>query len=199
MAQSTTRKTQEETRRLYLDIAREEFAEHGYAEASTSRIVQKSGMARGSLYYHFGDKNGLFMAVFQDVLFGGHEMILERTSHIEDPWESVKKGAHIFLDLCMERTYRKIVLIESQAAINFKERFACHQKTLLGRFRELLPELLQRGYFPGHTQETILIFMFGILSEIGRAMDSSKDIEKARKTFGHAFDQTLILMEPRED
>ena len=58
----------EETRRIFLEVAEKEFTEYGFAQASTSRIVEHSGMARGSLYYHFGDKNGLFKAVYEKEL-----------------------------------------------------------------------------------------------------------------------------------
>ena len=96
----------------------------------------------------------------------------------------------------MDDVYRKIVLLEAQGAMSFQERFAVHEKTLLGKLRELLPELLEKGYFSGHTQDTISIFLFGILSEIGRSMDSSPDVRVTRKVFGHAFDRTLDLMTP---
>jgi AcrR family transcriptional regulator len=48
----------EATRRIFLNIARKEFSTRGYYNASTAAIVEESGMARGSLYYHFGDKKG---------------------------------------------------------------------------------------------------------------------------------------------
>lgn len=187
----------EETHRNFLVIAREEFAEFGYAEASTSRIVQKSGMARGSLYYHFGDKNGLFKAVYEEIMFEGLAVCSAAMDEAEDPWDSFKAGTYAFMDLCMDKTYRKIVLLESQGAMDFQDRFAVHEKTLLKQLSTVLPVLLKAGYFPGHTIETISIFIFGILAEIGRSMDSSRDIKKSRKMFGHAFGKTLALMEPQ--
>ncbi len=187
----------EETHRKFLAIAREEFAEYGYAEASTSRIVQKSGMARGSLYYHFGDKNGLFKAVYEEIMFEGLAVISAEMDKAETPWGAFQAGTYTFMDLCMDETYRKIVLLEAQGAMSFQERFAVHEKTLLGKLSEILPKLLKDGYFPGHTLETISIFIFGILAEIGRSMDSSRDIHKSRKVFGHAFDKTLELMVPK--
>lgn len=187
----------EETRQIFLDISREEFAESGYAEASTSRIVQKSGMARGSLYYHFGDKNGLFQAVYKDLMYNGLEKISAKMDVQTNEWDALMTGIHAFLDLCMDKTYRKIVLIESQAAMNFHDRFKIHEQTLLGKMRTLLPPLLGKGHFPGHTENTLAIFIFGIVAEIGRSFDSSPDIPHARKTFGNALDQTMSLMKSK--
>ena len=58
----------EATRRIFLNIARKEFSTQGYYNASTAHIVEESGMARGSLYYHFGDKKGLFRAVYEELM-----------------------------------------------------------------------------------------------------------------------------------
>lgn len=186
----------EKTHQVFIDIAREEFTDSGYAEASTSRIVQQSGMARGSLYYHFGDKNGLFKAVYEDMMHKGLVRISEKMDKEANEWDALLTGAHAFMDLCMDRPYRKIVLIESQAAISFHYRFKIHEQTLLGKMRTLLPALLKSNHFPGHTQDTIVIFIFGILAEIGRSFDSAEDIEAAREAFGTAFDHTMNLLKP---
>jgi AcrR family transcriptional regulator len=181
----------EETRRVFLNVAVDEFCEYGFAQASTSRIVERSGMARGSLYYHFGDKNGLFHDVYEDIMFQYIEGVSEKMDALKDPWESFLAGADAFLDLCMKKDFRKIILIESQGAMTYEQRFAIQGKTLLAKLRELLPDLFARGYFPGHTPETFSIFMFGILGETGRALDFSKNIEQDRKTFGTAFVETM--------
>jgi AcrR family transcriptional regulator len=41
----------------------QEFAEHGYARASTNRIVQRVGIAKGSLFHYFGTKERLYLAL----------------------------------------------------------------------------------------------------------------------------------------
>lgn len=189
----------EETHKVFLAIARQEFTNHGYADASTSRIVQESGMARGSLYYHFGDKNGLFKAVYEEMMFEGLNVISNAIDTAPTKWDAIKNGSQAFLDLCLNEEYRKITLIEAQSAITFKERYQIHEKTILTKLRQLLPELLEKGYFSGHTEETIPIFILGMLSEIGRTMDSAQDIIATRKLFGDAFDATLKMMEPQNN
>ena len=184
----------EETRRIFLEIAQAEFCKAGYAEASTSRIVEKSGMARGSLYYHFGDKNGLFRAVYEETMQTGMRDVSAVMDKINDSWDAFIAGANKFLDLCMDDAFRKIVLIESQAAMSFADRFEIQQKTLLAKLRTLLPDLMQRGYFPGHTGNTIAIFIYGALGEIGRAFDFSENIQEDRKIYGHAFEQSMALL-----
>lgn len=43
-----------------LAAAMGEFAEHGFTQASTNRIVKRAGMSKGMLYYYFGNKQTLF-------------------------------------------------------------------------------------------------------------------------------------------
>ncbi|MGE4297412.1 MAG: TetR/AcrR family transcriptional regulator [Desulfovibrionaceae bacterium] len=45
-------------------VAAEEFAQHGFAGASVNRIVDRLGIAKGSLFKYFGTKEGLFRFVF---------------------------------------------------------------------------------------------------------------------------------------
>lgn len=48
-------------RNSLIELAIEEFAEHEYAQASISRLVEKAGIAKGSFYQYFEDKRDLFL------------------------------------------------------------------------------------------------------------------------------------------
>jgi len=51
-------------RRAVLDAAREVFLEHGYPAASMDEIAALAGVSKMTVYKHFSDKRGLFVAVF---------------------------------------------------------------------------------------------------------------------------------------
>ena len=46
------------------DTAIDEFASHGFKEASLNRLVQKVGIAKGSIFQYFGTKEKLFGFIF---------------------------------------------------------------------------------------------------------------------------------------
>lgn len=54
----------DEKRERVLSEATREFADHGYHQASVNRIVSRLGIAKGSLFKYFGNKQGLFEYLF---------------------------------------------------------------------------------------------------------------------------------------
>ncbi|WP_432832672.1 TetR/AcrR family transcriptional regulator [Dactylosporangium sp. CA-092794] len=55
----------EESRRRILDAAEALFAERGFDRTSFVDISERSGISRGSIPWHFTNKDGLVMAVFE--------------------------------------------------------------------------------------------------------------------------------------
>ena len=51
-----------------LDTALAEFTDQGYQAASLNRLVAQAGIAEGSLYQYFPDKEGIFRHIFQFAL-----------------------------------------------------------------------------------------------------------------------------------
>ena len=51
----------EEKRETIINAAVEEFADYGLENASTNRIVKNSGIAKGSFYQYFEDKQDVFI------------------------------------------------------------------------------------------------------------------------------------------
>ena len=56
-----------ETKKRLLEAAGEIFAEYGYRAATVRQISQKAGANLAAINYHFGDKEGLYMAVLRSV------------------------------------------------------------------------------------------------------------------------------------
>jgi AcrR family transcriptional regulator len=55
----------DDKRRMILDLAIEEFADNDYHIASISRVVARAGIAKGSFYQYFADKQDLYLYLLQ--------------------------------------------------------------------------------------------------------------------------------------
>jgi TetR/AcrR family transcriptional regulator, acrAB operon repressor len=58
----------DESRRRILDAAEELFAERGYERTSLVDVAERSGISRGSIPWHFTNKEGLLVAVVRRAL-----------------------------------------------------------------------------------------------------------------------------------
>jgi AcrR family transcriptional regulator len=65
---STFRHLPADKQERVLDAALAEFAEQGYQAASLNRVVAQAGIAKGSLYQYFPNKEGIFNYIFQQAL-----------------------------------------------------------------------------------------------------------------------------------
>ena len=87
-----------------LRAAGEEFAEKGFEAASINRIILKSGMSKGSVYYYFEDKADLFATVLERSV----QRIME-----EIGWFSLEVlGPDEFWDALLELTRRSVEFIQ---------------------------------------------------------------------------------------
>jgi AcrR family transcriptional regulator len=173
----------EATRRLFLDIARREFSTHGYYNASTASIVEVSGMARGSLYYHFGDKKGLFRAVYSQLMSEMQDIVRHGVENAQTPWDSLIQGCLIILDMSTEEKTRRII-IDVHTALTYRERVEILQSTLLAELVFILKKIMEAGYFKGYDLPSLSIMIFGMLSETSRSFELADDVAAARKKLG---------------
>ena len=59
------RRDREKTRAEILDVAFAEFAEKGFSGGNTDAIAQRAGVTKRLVFYYFGSKEGLFIAVLE--------------------------------------------------------------------------------------------------------------------------------------
>ena len=55
-------------RSAILAVASHLFAEKGYNTTTTAEIAQEAGVAEGTLYHHFGSKDGIFLTIFDEMV-----------------------------------------------------------------------------------------------------------------------------------
>jgi AcrR family transcriptional regulator len=85
-------------RRNVIGAARALFAEKGYNGATVDEIVVKAKTTKPMLYYYFGNKEGLFAAVLEDVYVGMRE--IENSLRVVDlpAVDAMRKAVQVTFD-----------------------------------------------------------------------------------------------------
>ncbi|MCC5895672.1 MAG: TetR/AcrR family transcriptional regulator [Alkalibacterium sp.] len=69
--------------RRILDSAYKEFSNKGYKQASTNRIAKEAGIGKGTLFYYFTNKEGLFHDLVEEAFCIADEFFLKKVDFSE--------------------------------------------------------------------------------------------------------------------
>jgi AcrR family transcriptional regulator len=80
-----------------LDVAMRHFADHGYRGARVEDIAAEVGVAKGTVFLHFGNKEGLFLAAYQ-------KAVAMLPAWLDAPAEVCEAGFWAVLEYWLQRT-----------------------------------------------------------------------------------------------
>jgi AcrR family transcriptional regulator len=143
----------EKAREALLDAAFEEMYLHGFRAAGIEVILATSGVSKGALYHHFGNKQGLGYAVVEErVKPLVRERYIQPFRESDDPPEALRR-----MGRRMEDELRKTGILERGCPLNnlvqemsgvdegFRQRLAA----ILQEWRETIAEGLRGGQEAG--------------------------------------------------
>ncbi len=94
------------TRRALIDAGRRLFAEHGYAGVSVGEIAQAAGVTTGAIYHQFSSKEGLFVAVYDELVQATWIRVQAARQASDHP--SLLSDCAAYLDACAEPAFTRI-------------------------------------------------------------------------------------------
>jgi AcrR family transcriptional regulator len=181
-----TRRTQADrtaaTRAALVAAARALFAEHGYADVGTERVVQAAGVTRGALYHQFADKAELFAAVLEVVEIDLAARLIDAvgSTATDDPLAALVAGADAWLDASAEPEVRRIVLLDGPAVLGWERWREVAMRHGLGLVTALLTELIDIGAVPSQPIEPLAHVLIGALDEAALYVALAADPVRAR-------------------
>ena len=106
------------TQSALLDAARPLFAERGFTAVSADEIVRAAGVTRGALHHHYGDKRGLFRAVFEQV----EQELTEELADVIAAGEGdlFPRALSAFLDITERAEVRQIAMTDAPAVLGWQ-------------------------------------------------------------------------------
>ena len=180
-----------------LDAAAELFAAKGYEETSTGDILDRVGIARGTLYYHFKSKEDILDALIERI----NGMLIERA----------KKAAEDQSVPVVERIVRTIMSLNvnsDEAAIGHEvleqvhkpQNALMHQKmqqSLLDGVVPILSGLIEEGNaqgvfhaeYPRETTELLVLYPVTIFDDC--FLQTSEQLKKRIEAYVHNTEKLL--------
>jgi AcrR family transcriptional regulator len=94
------------TRRALLDAGRRLFAQHGYGAVGVGEIAQAAGVTTGAIYHQYGSKEGLFVAVYDELVQATWTRIQARRAAADHV--SLIGDCEAYLDACADPAFFRI-------------------------------------------------------------------------------------------
>src|SRR5262252_2524080 len=99
--QTPPRPRSETKRNRIVEAAMRHFAEHGYHSARVGDIAAELGIAKGSVFQHFGSKDGLFFEAYK-------KAVRSFSKYLDVPTETRDQGFFEVLRYWLQRTEHMI-------------------------------------------------------------------------------------------
>ena len=197
------RRTAEEaaaTRRRLLEEGRRLFVTHGYERVTADDLAAAAGLTRGALHHHFGDKRGLFEAVYAETLAEFDAQITEAglraTQETAEVWPALVAGIDCYLDLCLDPAYNQVMLIQGPIALGWERWDEMDREFSLQQVSGVLELLVATGDIADLPVVATAEVLVGALNQVGRRIALADDPIQTRNDLGavvHALFEGLRL------
>jgi len=155
-------------RRRILDAAVRVFARKGYFSARVSDVAKKAGVADGTIYLYFRNKEDLLVRLFDEVMSRHLAQAREAVCALPSAPERLRAIAERHLAVLGEnRDLAAVFQVELRQSTRFMERFTA---SWLHDYFELLDEVMQQGQRDGSLRADVnrklaAKMLFGALDE----------------------------------
>ena len=167
------------TRRLLVDIALEQFTEHGYAATSLDTIVSRARVTKGALYHHFSGKQALFEAVFEKTEADAANAMRKALRKSKDPWEKAALGLRAFLDVVQNRSYQRVVIQDGPAVLGYERYREQEERSSYSMINDLVRTVVASSSYElsDDMADTFSRIFFGAMSAAGESVTAAIDPE----------------------
>jgi AcrR family transcriptional regulator len=186
------------TRRALIEAARALFTERGYHNVGIREFAAKARVTRGALYHHFGDKESLFLAVFEaverDMMAEGARRPQAKPS--DDAWTRFRKTIQTYLDAAATRPdVQRITLIDGPAVLGWARWRKLEEAYSLGAIATVLHDAMAGKLIKPQPVEPLAHLILGSVMEAALHIAHSDKPKQRRSEVGKALDSLLRGLE----
>ncbi len=194
---SQPRRTQaersESTRAALMASGRALFGSNGYGRTGREEIVADAGVTRGALQHHFGDKQGLFLAVYEEL----EQQIVASTAEAalqvghEHPLEMLRAGCHAYLDAMLDVEVQRICALDGPAVLAADVRSEIADRYALALVREVVQAAMSQHEIHQAPLEPLTRMLLAGVMAAAQYVATADNPAKARKDAGKTVDVLL--------
>ena len=169
------------TRAAVVAAARDLFGSQGYHATGTTDIVAKAAVTRGALYHHFGNKEGLFEAVYRLVAQEMSDFSINATLPLSgQTWTRVVATVRANLSfVALHRDAQRILLIDGPAVFGWARWRELHSECRLGGWITTIDMLVDQGVIADLPREPLAHLFMAMLDDAGMSLAYADDAELA--------------------
>lgn len=153
----------EETRAKLLAAARHAFATQGYSQTSMDEFTAAAGLTRGALYHHFGSKEGLLVAVIEQIEAEVGGRLQAVSDAAPTPWQGFLRRCQTYLELALEPEIRRIILQDARAIFGDVPQAA--QSVGIAALQAALEQLIAAGTVRPVHAGSVARMIYGMVTE----------------------------------
>jgi AcrR family transcriptional regulator len=203
MPKQTFLRLPEEKRKVFLNIALDEFADNDYNTASISKIVEKAGIAKGSVYQYFEDKQDLFLYLL-DVANREMMGVIQQTPPADpnaDFFETLRWQMSVSVQASLKYpVHARLARRAYSSPLPFRDTILEKARKIREEhFRALVREAQASGHLDRNLDPAVVSFMVqGLMSELGPFLQAKFGKRKgdwvALPEVGEVFDQVIEVL-----
>lgn len=152
------------------------LAEQAIDAITINNIVKAAGVAKGSFYNHFADKEALAAAVSTSIREEIAALVRKGNENITDPAYKVVRGVCYYLQLAVADPRRAIILLHGHESVSTTDR---HPNQMV---QEHVVEGVNSGRFISQCEQAGLISVLGVVYITGsRILEEKLSAKEARE------------------
>lgn len=155
-------------REAILASAVTQFAEHGYAETEMETIAVAAGVAKGTLYRYFKNKEELFLAAVDRSFERLTEFVFEAIVCVEEPIAIIRTSFRAIARFCHKNPLVLELLAEERSVFRDRPpRHLLHRNKSRPFFADIVRRGIEQGTFrevdPNAVVQTLVYLMQGLI------------------------------------
>jgi AcrR family transcriptional regulator len=162
------------THDLLVEVAARLFAERGYEDTSIEDVLEQTGVSRGAIYYHFANKEALFVAALEQVEASVMSDLGAKLAGAPSAADALKAVSLGWLKIAADPGISRIMLIDAPAVLGW-ERWRHAGGQAIGAMRQLIQAVADEGHLPPSLVSPYAHMLMAALDELALMIAEADD------------------------